>query len=108
MMKTFLTIKINDLIKNKSRRSEIDIVYADIIKMLDKYEKIEFDFEDLLFTPSLADELFGSLGQFLGAASFKKRVSFKNYSESQLSLLKHVMKKRLANKSKEEVTQYCR
>lgn len=93
-------VVLNEVIKGESSRSNAIQAREKIIELLKKFEIIEIDLQNSNFTPSVADEIIGSLALTLGSDSFKHRIKILNASDSQISLMKHVIARRLENSHK--------
>lgn len=92
-------VRLNEIIKGESSRSNAIQAREYIIGLFNSFDVVEIDLQNSNFTPSVADEIIGSLALSLGADSFKHRIKILNASDSQISLMKHVIARRLENKS---------
>ncbi len=98
-MTSSIELKLKDAIKNEASRNNAIKVRKQIISLLKNVEIVEINLQDSNFTPSVADEIIGTLAEKLGAHLFKQKIKIKNASEAQLALIKHVIARRLSNKT---------
>jgi len=92
---TSFEFKLKDTLKFESSRNSAIKAREEIFFLLEKFDVIEIDIQDVNFTISVADEIIGELARILGAESFRGRIKVVNASESQMALMKHVIARRL-------------
>ncbi|RUR20682.1 hypothetical protein ELY21_00945 [Legionella sp. km535] len=97
-MKTSFKIQLKDLVNDNSSRSNAAKAFELIIEFLNKYNSIEINLADVNFTPSVADEVIGKLAETLGARRFKEKIIISNFSDAQMSLMRHVIGRRMSKK----------
>lgn len=93
-MTSYKLLLKNDIAHGTSRHSG-RLASAHIFSLLEAYEIIEIDFNGITLTPSIADEVIGVLAEKLGKSQFKQRIKIKNASLTEITLLKHVISRRL-------------
>jgi hypothetical protein len=100
MPMTSYELKLKDTIKCESSRDSAIKAREHILSLLQKFDIIEINLQDVNFTPSVADEIVGGLAQILGAEAFKHKIKILNASESQMALMRHVIARRQAAQHK--------
>ncbi len=92
---TSFNLDFKNTIKHRSSRADAEEPRQQILHLLEKYDTVKIDLEGTLLTPSIADGVIGAIAQELGKDTFKAKVKLINLNESQRSLLKHVIARRL-------------
>ena len=100
MMSTSKSVSLKKIMAGESSREKAAKVRADLLLELGELDTLDIDFEGANFTPSVADELIGSIAIELGPKRFKDKIKIINASGSQMALMKHVVARRAANASR--------
>ena len=93
-------VLLSDMIKGESSRSNAIQARKHILSLLNEFGSVTIHLQNSNFTPSVADEIIGGLAILLGADSFKQKIKILNATDSQMSLMKHVIARRLESQPK--------